>query len=99
MELHIWDTLRKKSDWDLLDQSAVADELDRAHAEEDRLGKELAKKDAIIKALADAVELSGEYLDGDWHSSGCPGWDVRPGPCGESCARRRAALRLAGRLP
>jgi hypothetical protein len=65
--------------------------------------KEFAKttRDHVrtINALADAVELSGDWFEGDWHSSGCGWWNVQTTPCGEHCAQRREALRLAGRLP
>jgi hypothetical protein len=60
--------------------------------------EDLTRKEAQVKALASAVELSGDWFEGDWHSSGCGWWNVQATPCGEHCTQRRSALRLAGLL-
>lgn len=51
-----------------------------------------------IRVLAIALEGTGQWIDGDWHTDRC--WaEVSDGdPCLELCAERRKALRLAKRL-
>lgn len=61
--------------------------------------KAQAESARAIRLLADAVELSGEWFEGHWHSSGCGWWNAEPTPCDRYCIQRREALRLAKRLP
>lgn len=60
---------------------------------------ELDAKDAVIKALADALLRNGFWVDGgkDWHSRRCP-QSLPPAGAPCTCPDDRQALRLAGRL-
>jgi hypothetical protein len=61
----------------------------------------IAKKDAVIKALADALEANGRHNpdleNSAWHTHDC--WGNRRASCSKACIATVAALRLAGRLP
>lgn len=53
------------------------------------------QKDAVVKALADALEGTGYVDRGEWHTEICH----ELGEHGGRCANAVDALRLAGRLP
>jgi hypothetical protein len=61
----------------------------------------LAEKGAQIKALADALMLTGGLVSGEWHDEECAHARIvlEHGECTDACAQKREALRLAGRLP
>lgn len=72
----------------------IDDAMVRSAMKASRLAREVAKKDAIIKALADALTERGmhTYECAAWLSNG--DFDESACSCGLS-----PALRLAGRLP
>lgn len=64
-------------------------------------GPEVEKDVDVIRTLADALwETGDEYHEVGWHTNSCIMEGAGVGkPCTKMCAARRAALRLAGRVP
>lgn len=69
--------------------------------ERDALQAKVREQAATIKALADALSLDSAVITPyGWHHRDCLRLINHPsGQCAAHCARARAALRLAGRLP
>lgn len=82
-----WQAYRWLKTWQLADRNAVTAELDRARASE-------VAKDAVIRALVDALEAQrSDMSPEEWHSGLC--MDAGRASCTEDCIAARSALRLA----
>lgn len=85
------------------DLEAVVEDLRRdLHSAEvalDTANETVKRQEEKIKALADALWDTGAYEENDWHTDSCWSATNGNGECTAICIQRRAALRLAGRLP